>query len=144
MEEDDKGCPMIRMGVSGWVFLLVPAYPGCPGPKAVKRLCVCSCQYYVTSSGRKTTSGIWSASSSDKLMQYTGSLASIVSFANFVICLKSSSVTVAYNNRLITLTNCSWHDITVYKRWLCEWGVTFNSVFAVVLWFSCTGVRLGN
>ena len=26
MEEDDKGCPMIRMGVSGWVFLLVPAY----------------------------------------------------------------------------------------------------------------------
>jgi len=43
MEEDDKGCPMIRMGVSGCVFLLVPAYPGCPGPKAVKRLCVCVC-----------------------------------------------------------------------------------------------------
>jgi len=41
MEEDDKGCPMIRMGVSGWVFLLVPAYPGSPGPKAIKRLCVC-------------------------------------------------------------------------------------------------------
>jgi len=40
MEEDDKGCPMIRMGVSGWVFLLVPDYPGCPGPKAVKRLCM--------------------------------------------------------------------------------------------------------
>ena len=30
MEEDDKGCPMIRM-----------AYPGSPGQKAVKRLCVC-------------------------------------------------------------------------------------------------------
>jgi len=29
------------MGVSGWVFLLVPAYPGSPGPTAVKRLCVC-------------------------------------------------------------------------------------------------------
>jgi len=43
MEEDDKGCPMIRMGVSGSVFLLVPAYPGYPGPKAVKRLCVCVC-----------------------------------------------------------------------------------------------------
>ena len=42
MEEDDKGCRMIRMGVSGRVFLLVPAYPGCPGPKAVKRLRVCS------------------------------------------------------------------------------------------------------
>jgi len=25
------------------VFLLVPAYPGCPGPKAVKQLCVCVC-----------------------------------------------------------------------------------------------------
>jgi len=29
---------MIRMGVSEWVFLLVPAYPGSPGPKAIKRL----------------------------------------------------------------------------------------------------------
>ena len=38
MEEDDKGCPMIRLGVSGWVFLLVPAYPGCPGQTAVKWL----------------------------------------------------------------------------------------------------------
>ena len=37
MEEGDKGCLMIRMGVSGWMFLMVPAYPGCPGSKAVKR-----------------------------------------------------------------------------------------------------------
>ena len=29
------------MGVSGWVFLQVLAYPGSPGPKAIKRLCVC-------------------------------------------------------------------------------------------------------
>ena len=29
------------MGVSGWVFLLVPAYPGSPGPRAIKWLCVC-------------------------------------------------------------------------------------------------------
>jgi len=28
----------IRMGVSGWMFLLVPAYPGCPGQTAVKWL----------------------------------------------------------------------------------------------------------
>ena len=35
MEKDDKGSTMIRMGVSG--YLLVPAYPGCPGSKAVKR-----------------------------------------------------------------------------------------------------------
>jgi len=34
---------MTRMGVSGWVFLLVPAYLGSPGPTAVKRLCVCVC-----------------------------------------------------------------------------------------------------
>jgi len=38
-----NGCPMIRMGVSGWMFLLVPAYPGSPGPKAFKWLCVCVC-----------------------------------------------------------------------------------------------------
>ena len=37
MEKDDKGSTMIRMGVNGWMFLLVPAYPGCPGSKAVKR-----------------------------------------------------------------------------------------------------------
>ena len=36
MEKGDKGSTMIRMGVSGWMFLLVPAYPGCPGSKAVK------------------------------------------------------------------------------------------------------------
>ena len=37
MEKGDKGSTMIRMGVSGLMFLLVPAYPGCPGSKAVKR-----------------------------------------------------------------------------------------------------------
>jgi len=37
MEKDDKGSTMIRMGVSGCMFLLVPAYPGCPGSKAVKQ-----------------------------------------------------------------------------------------------------------
>ena len=26
-----------------WFILLVPAYPGCPGKKAVKWLCVCVC-----------------------------------------------------------------------------------------------------
>ena len=26
-----------------WFILLVPAYPGCPRKKAVKRLCVCVC-----------------------------------------------------------------------------------------------------
>ena len=36
---------MIRMGVSGWMFLLVPpyAYLGIPGSKAAKRLCVRAC-----------------------------------------------------------------------------------------------------
>jgi len=33
---------MIGMGVSGWTFLLVPAYLGSPGQRAVKRLCVCN------------------------------------------------------------------------------------------------------
>jgi len=35
MSDDQDGCE--------WVFFLVPAYPGCPKPKAVKRLCVCVC-----------------------------------------------------------------------------------------------------
>ena len=43
MEEDDKGRPMIRMSVSAWMFLLVPAYQGSPGQKGIKRLCVCVC-----------------------------------------------------------------------------------------------------
>jgi len=29
--------------VSGWMFLLVPAHPGSPGQRAVKRSCVCVC-----------------------------------------------------------------------------------------------------
>jgi len=36
-EEADKDWMMIRM-VGGWMFLLVPAHPGSPGQRAVKRL----------------------------------------------------------------------------------------------------------
>ena len=33
---------MIRLGVSGRVFLLVQAYPGCPGQKPLNgRVCMC-------------------------------------------------------------------------------------------------------
>ena len=38
MEKGDKGSTLTRMGVSGWMFLLVPAYPVCPGQTAVKWL----------------------------------------------------------------------------------------------------------
>jgi len=37
MEEADKDWMMIRM-VGGSMFLLVPAHPGSPGQRAVKRL----------------------------------------------------------------------------------------------------------
>jgi len=37
MEEADKDWMMIRM-VGEWLFLLVPAHPGSPGQRAVKRL----------------------------------------------------------------------------------------------------------
>jgi len=50
MEEVDKGCLMIRMGMSGWMFLLVPVYLGIPGQRAVKRLCVCVCVCVCSSS----------------------------------------------------------------------------------------------
>jgi len=42
MEEDDKGWPTIRMGLSAWVFLLVPAYPGFPDQRPLNS-CVCVC-----------------------------------------------------------------------------------------------------
>ena len=44
MEKGDKGSTMIRMGVSGWMFLLVPAYLGCPGSKPLNGRCCCCCQ----------------------------------------------------------------------------------------------------
>ena len=37
----DKGCVLIRTGVSGWMFLLVPAHLDSPGQMAVKWLYVC-------------------------------------------------------------------------------------------------------
>jgi len=37
MEEADKHWMMIRV-VGGWMFLLVPAHPGSPGQRAIKRL----------------------------------------------------------------------------------------------------------
>ena len=40
MKEVDKGCLTIRMGVSGWMFLLVPDHQGSPEQRAVKQLCV--------------------------------------------------------------------------------------------------------
>jgi len=42
MSDSQDGCE--------WVFLLVPAYPGSPGPTAVKRLCVCVCILYLIDS----------------------------------------------------------------------------------------------
>jgi len=48
MEEVDKGCLMIRMGVSGCMFLLVPAYPGSPRQRAIKRLCVCESLFSIS------------------------------------------------------------------------------------------------
>jgi len=40
--EADKECLMIKMGVSGLVFLLVPIHLGSPGKRAVKQLCMCN------------------------------------------------------------------------------------------------------
>ena len=44
MEEDDKGCPTIRMGVSGWMFFLVPAYRVVPDKRPLNGcVFVCLC-----------------------------------------------------------------------------------------------------
>jgi len=42
---------MTMIGVSGWMFLLVPAHPDCPGQnpeshKMVVCVCVCVCEHY--------------------------------------------------------------------------------------------------
>jgi len=46
MEKLDKGCPMIGIGVSGRVFLLVPAQLGSFGQRTIEqlRVCVCVCR----------------------------------------------------------------------------------------------------
>jgi len=41
MSDDQDGCEWVS-------FLLVPAYPGSPGPMAIKRLCVCVCVCTIT------------------------------------------------------------------------------------------------
>jgi len=38
MEEADNGWLMIRIGVSGWIFLLVPTHMGSPRQRAMKWL----------------------------------------------------------------------------------------------------------
>jgi len=60
MEKDDKGSTLIRIGVSGWKFLLVPAYPGCPGSKAVKRSSLLL-KVFDWNNWKKKTTGGWGA-----------------------------------------------------------------------------------
>jgi len=43
MEEADKGCLVIRMGVSGSMFLLVPAHPVVVLDKVALNGLVCMC-----------------------------------------------------------------------------------------------------
>ena len=71
---------MIRMGVSGWMFLLVPAYPGSPGQKAVKRLCVCMCRIGIWLDSASPLFGTTLVPSS-KLLDYLLSL-SMVQYAD--------------------------------------------------------------
>ena len=60
MEEADKGCLIIRMGVSGWEFLLVPAHTGSPGQRAIKGLCVCANKTALGDSMQARTSNTFS------------------------------------------------------------------------------------
>jgi len=43
MEKVDKGCLMIGIGVSGRVFLLVPAQLGSFGQRTIEQLRLCVC-----------------------------------------------------------------------------------------------------
>jgi len=46
MEEADKGRLMTTIGVSGWMFLLVPAHPDCTGQDPESRKMVVCVYYY--------------------------------------------------------------------------------------------------
>ena len=47
MSDDQDGCEWVRVS-SG------TGLPGCPGPKAVKQLCVCAfCRIFISKLGRK-------------------------------------------------------------------------------------------
>ena len=59
----------IRMGVSGWMFFLVPTHPGSPGQSTVKRLCVCVCS-------SSSSSSIWPRSVTDFSFTATSSSSS--------------------------------------------------------------------
>jgi len=104
----------------------------------------------VTSSGRKTTPGILSAFSSGKLLQYTGNLASITSFANFVTRFKSSSVTEAYNKSPADFAYQmklhfvkSNYNITVLKQSDYVSRESFNFAFGIlILLIRCQGGHL--
>ena len=54
------------IGVSGWMFLLIPAHLGCPGQnpescKMVMCVCVCVCYLFISSFGELTYRSDWSA-----------------------------------------------------------------------------------
>ena len=48
MEKGDKGSMLTRIGVRGRMFLLVPAYPGCPGQMDVKWLLLLLFRYILS------------------------------------------------------------------------------------------------
>ena len=47
MEKADKGWRVIRIGVSGWMFILVPAHMGSPKQRAIKQLLLLLCPIYI-------------------------------------------------------------------------------------------------
>ena len=79
------------------MFLLVPAYPGCPGPKAVKRLSVCVC--------------VFSAITHDVLLAANSEAVTTTNTTTVSILLKgSTNYTVLNINKLTTPTN---HKVTI-------------------------------
>ena len=113
MEEVDKGCLMIRMGVSGWMFLPVLVYPGSLIPKAVKCLCV--------------------------MRQWTTINADIVTHrVDNQLCASTGALLVTCNLRVVVPVNlldlsisisccCCWH-VESSDLWRPAHGVTWTTL----------------
>jgi len=76
---------MVRM-VGGWVFLLVPAHPGSPGQRVVKRLLLLLCTVLPTSSC------LYSLNGTSKKVNKVSKSSYLMSFTSVTCCLQLTSI----------------------------------------------------
>ena len=124
---------MIRMGVSEWMFLLVPAYLGSPGQPAVKRLCVCV--LYLAEVGVKH---MWTSSNVPPYVVHSR-LSVCVPVLHFIMKLVNYFVVSDRNS-------CGWRWLKMLTssdaKFRCMWYMVVWSVLLMFMsqFFSVTNV----